>query len=45
MGIRTYAYNHIFVSGPVIILVCALEVIHQDVLFMYESGGCVQIMS
>ena len=45
MGMRTYTYNHIFLSGPNMILICALEVIHQDVLAMYRSGGCVQITS
>lgn len=42
---RTYAYNHIFVLGPDMILICALEVTHQGVLITYKSGGCVQITS
>jgi hypothetical protein len=41
----TNAYNHIFVSGTMMILICALKVIHLDVLVTYRSVGCVQITS
>ena len=38
MGMRSYAYNHIFVSGPNMILICSLEVALQDVLVTIKVG-------
>ena len=38
IGMSTRTYNNISTNGVIMILICALEVIHRDVLATYENG-------